>query len=111
MQIEIAAHMQNMTRRDKGLSCKFFQGLKLAQEIFNLKVTRTHYNLLRQHALKWLAFHIFPIPFKNTQKVSVFLVSVSKTLLCNYYVVKKYSRLPRVYYNDGFCLKYKYTCI
>lgn len=73
MQIEIAAHMQNMTRRDKGLSCKFFQGLKLAQEIFKLKVTRTHYNLLRQYAyaLKWLAFHIFPIPFKNIQKVSL----------------------------------------
>lgn len=50
MQIEIAAHMQNMTRRDKGLSCNFFQGLKLAQEIFKLKVTRTHYNLLRQYA-------------------------------------------------------------
>lgn len=73
MHIEIAAHMQNMTRRDKGLSCKFFQGLKLAQEIFKLKVTRTHYNLIRQYAyaLKWLAFHIFPIPFKNTQKVSL----------------------------------------
>lgn len=63
MHIEIAAHMQNMTRRDKGL----------AQEIFKLKVTRTHYNLIRQYAyaLKWLAFHIFPIPFKNTQKVSL----------------------------------------